>query len=165
MCSATVGATPVNRCTVAASSIFSSGVRGTPSCGKTLNRVPELPYPQDGVSMVCWRSAAFTAFRSVMLHLSVGRAGGRGGGGCSSGASAAADAVGVEQRGQDEKGTEGEQLELAAVRALEGEQDAGIEPDDEQRGDDHASHPADAARDGDPTEHGDRDSGQSHSAA
>src|SRR5688572_27537219 len=57
MCSATLGATPVNRCTAAASSIFSCAVRGTPSCGKTLNRVPELPNAHDGVSM-CWRRRA-----------------------------------------------------------------------------------------------------------
>src|ERR1043165_5927568 len=57
MCSATLGATPVNRCTVAASSIFSCAVRGTPSCAKTLNRVPELPNAHDGVSM-CWRRRA-----------------------------------------------------------------------------------------------------------
>src|SRR3954453_7570553 len=65
MCSATVGATPVKRCTCAASSIFSSGVRGTPCWANTLKRVPELPYAHEGVSM-CWvRSAAFTAFVSV----------------------------------------------------------------------------------------------------
>ena len=43
MCSATLGASPVNRCTVAASAIFSSTVRGVPGVPKTLNRVPELP--------------------------------------------------------------------------------------------------------------------------
>jgi hypothetical protein len=42
MCSATLGAAPVRRCTTAASAIFSSGERGTPGCAKTLNRVPEL---------------------------------------------------------------------------------------------------------------------------
>src|SRR5919112_4755407 len=63
MCRATLGATPVKRCTVAASAIFSCGVRGTPSCAKTLNRVPELPNAHDGVSM-CWRrSAASTRLR------------------------------------------------------------------------------------------------------
>jgi hypothetical protein len=51
MCSATVGATPVNLCTVAASAIFSCGLRGTPAWAKTLNRVPELPKAQDGVSI------------------------------------------------------------------------------------------------------------------
>ena len=43
MCSATVGARPVNRCTVAASAIFSSTVRGVPGEPNTLKRVPELP--------------------------------------------------------------------------------------------------------------------------
>src|SRR3954453_19857310 len=71
MCSATVGATPVKRRTCAASSIFSSGVRGTPSCANTLKRVPELPYAHDGVSM-CWvRSAALTAAVSAILLLLV----------------------------------------------------------------------------------------------
>src|SRR5262249_15093902 len=51
MCSATVGATPVKRCTVAASDTFSYGSRGTPSWGNTLNRVPEFAYAQDAVSM------------------------------------------------------------------------------------------------------------------
>src|SRR6185295_15956674 len=58
MCRATVGATPVNRWTVAASAIFSYGSRGTPSCGKTLNRVPELPKAHDAVSIRCVRSTA-----------------------------------------------------------------------------------------------------------
>ena len=43
MCSATDGASPVKRCTAAASAIFSSTVRGVPGEPKTLNRVPELP--------------------------------------------------------------------------------------------------------------------------
>ena len=43
MCSATLGARPVNRCTAAASAIFSSTVRGVPGEPNTLNRVPELP--------------------------------------------------------------------------------------------------------------------------
>jgi hypothetical protein len=51
MCSATVGATPVNRLTCAASSIFSYAVRGTPFWAKTLKRVPELPNAQDGSSI------------------------------------------------------------------------------------------------------------------
>src|SRR5689334_17214858 len=63
MCRATVGATPVNRCTVAASAIFSYGSRGTPSWGKTLNRVPELPKAHDAVSMRCVRSTADTRVR------------------------------------------------------------------------------------------------------
>src|SRR2546429_9995435 len=71
MCSATVGATPVNACTWAASAIFSHGVRGTPGCGKTLNLVPELPNAQDGSSMRCARSAALIVSRSaisLVLH-------------------------------------------------------------------------------------------------
>ena len=43
MCRATDGASPVKRCTVAASATFSSTVRGVPGVPKTLNRVPELP--------------------------------------------------------------------------------------------------------------------------
>ena len=43
MCSATLGASPVNRCTVAASATFSSTVRGVPAVPNTLNLVPELP--------------------------------------------------------------------------------------------------------------------------
>src|SRR2546423_11136816 len=66
MCSATDGATPVNACTWAASAIFSSGVRGTPACGKTLNRVPELPNAQDGSSMRWARSAAVIVSRSAI---------------------------------------------------------------------------------------------------
>src|SRR3954447_23419092 len=66
MCNATLGATPVYRCTWAASAIFSSGVRGTPGWAKTLNRVPELPNAQDGVSMRWAARARLTAARSVM---------------------------------------------------------------------------------------------------
>src|SRR3954451_5313967 len=66
MCSDTRGAIPVNRCTAAASSIFSCGVRGTPSCANTLNRVPEFPYAHDGVSMRWARNAARTAALSIM---------------------------------------------------------------------------------------------------
>ena len=43
MCSATDGARPVKRCTVAASAIFSCTVRGVPGEPKTRKRVPELP--------------------------------------------------------------------------------------------------------------------------
>jgi hypothetical protein len=64
--SATVGATPVNSCTFAASRSFSQGSRGTPAWAKTLNRVPEFPYAHDGVSIFCAVSAAFTADRSCM---------------------------------------------------------------------------------------------------
>src|SRR6201999_2815982 len=60
MCRATLGATPVNRCTWAASSIFSSGVRGTPGCANTLNLVPVLANAHDGNSICCAFSAAFT---------------------------------------------------------------------------------------------------------
>jgi hypothetical protein len=63
MCSATVGATPVKRCTVAASATFSYGVRGTPSCANTLNLVPEFPYAQDAVSIRCSRNRAATRDR------------------------------------------------------------------------------------------------------
>ena len=47
---ATEGQIPVNLCTCAASSNFSNGSRGTPSCWNTLKRVPESPYPHEGVS-------------------------------------------------------------------------------------------------------------------
>src|SRR6266498_2350257 len=63
MCSATVGATAVKRCTVAASSTFSSGVLGTPCCGNTLNRVPEFAYAQEAVSTRCCRRASRTRVR------------------------------------------------------------------------------------------------------
>src|SRR3954447_7208578 len=52
MCNDTRGATPVYRCTCAASAIFSNGSRGTPGCENTLNRVPELPNAQLGTSTV-----------------------------------------------------------------------------------------------------------------
>src|SRR5689334_19408655 len=64
MCRATLRATPVKRFTVAASSIFSSGVRGTPFWAKTLKRVPEFPYAHEGVSIHCARKACFTAVKS-----------------------------------------------------------------------------------------------------
>jgi hypothetical protein len=69
MCRATVGATPVNACTWAASASFSWGVRGTPACVNTLNRVPEFPYAHDGVSTAWVLSAAFTAASSVTSGL------------------------------------------------------------------------------------------------
>ena len=50
MWSATDGAMPVWRCTSAASSSFSSVVRGTPGLGKIAKRVPELPNAHEGVS-------------------------------------------------------------------------------------------------------------------
>ena len=51
MCSATVGASPVNRCTTAASAIFSRTVRGVPGVPNTLNRVPEFPNAHEGSSI------------------------------------------------------------------------------------------------------------------
>src|SRR6266542_480459 len=68
MCRATLGATPVKRCTAAASSIFSYASRGTPSWAYTLKRVPELPNAHDGVSIRCVRSA-----RSTRLRVSAAR--------------------------------------------------------------------------------------------
>src|SRR6202142_3610412 len=50
MWSATEPVIPVNRWTVAASSIFSNAVRGTPACGKIPKRVPVLTKPHDGSS-------------------------------------------------------------------------------------------------------------------
>ena len=70
MCTATLGATPVYRCTCAASSIFSCGVRGTPGWANTLNRVPVLPNAQDGSSICCARRAVFTAVRSGISVIS-----------------------------------------------------------------------------------------------
>jgi L-lactate utilization protein LutB len=70
MCTATLGATPVYRCTCAASSIFSVTVRGTPGWANTLNRVPVFPNAHDGTSIRCARSAVFTAVRSgITTHL------------------------------------------------------------------------------------------------
>src|SRR4051794_39468575 len=66
MCRATVGATPVNSCTFAASSSFSCGVRGTPCWANTLKRVPEFPYAHDGVSTAWVLRADFTAASSVI---------------------------------------------------------------------------------------------------
>src|SRR4051812_21582678 len=48
MCKATVGATPVKRCTSAASATFSYGSRGTPCWANTLNLVPEFPNARTG---------------------------------------------------------------------------------------------------------------------
>src|SRR3984885_5655555 len=70
MCTAMLGATPVKRCTWAASSAFSHGVRGTPGCPNTLNRVPVFPNAQEGSSISCSRSAALTAPSSrISVHL------------------------------------------------------------------------------------------------
>src|SRR3984957_4580995 len=65
MCTAMLGATPVYLCTWAASSAFSKGLRGTPGCANTLNRVPLFPNAQDGSSIWCCRSASLTAFLST----------------------------------------------------------------------------------------------------
>src|SRR6478736_9213191 len=71
MCTATLGATPVNRCTCAASSIFSCGVRGVPGLANTLKRVPVFTNAQDGSSIRCASRAFFTALRSgISRHLS-----------------------------------------------------------------------------------------------
>src|SRR3954470_16023795 len=67
MWSATDGARPVCRCTWAASATFSNGSRGTPACGKTLNRVPELPNAHDGSSMRCARSVARAVAAGVAI--------------------------------------------------------------------------------------------------
>src|SRR5262245_37296931 len=70
MCTATLGATPVYRCTCAASSIFSCGVRGVPGLANTLKRVPVFPNAQDGSSIRCASRAFFTALRSgISRHL------------------------------------------------------------------------------------------------
>ena len=52
MWSETRGASPVRRCTCAASEIFSKGSRGTPGEENTLKRVPALPKAHEGSSMV-----------------------------------------------------------------------------------------------------------------
>src|SRR5262245_28331910 len=70
MCSATLGADPVNRCTWAASAIFSYGLRGTPFWAKTLNLVPEFPNAHDGSSMLRSRSPSATR-RSVVMCASI----------------------------------------------------------------------------------------------
>src|SRR5919204_2087634 len=74
MCRATLGATPVNRCTQAASSTFSKGLRGTPGWPNTLKRVPELPNAHDGSSIRWIRRSPLTCSRprpmtaSFLLH-------------------------------------------------------------------------------------------------
>src|SRR6516162_154432 len=70
MCTAMLGATPVNRWTWAASSAFSHGVRGTPGWPNTLNRVPVFPNAQEGSSISCCRRAALTAARSRIPFIS-----------------------------------------------------------------------------------------------
>src|SRR5215472_10400182 len=75
MCTATLGATPVYLCTCAASSIFSSTVRGTPGWANTLNRVPVLANAHEGTSIRCARNAVFTAVKSdITTHLQAARA-------------------------------------------------------------------------------------------
>src|SRR5215213_9515952 len=69
MCSDTSGARPVNSLTLAASAIFSATVRGVPGLPNTLNRVPELPYAQDGTSIACPSSCALIALKVVISHL------------------------------------------------------------------------------------------------
>ena len=66
MCSATEGASPVNRCTVAASATFSSTVRGVPGVPNTLNRVPELPNAHDGTS-IAWPSSCGAICLNVFI--------------------------------------------------------------------------------------------------
>src|SRR5580700_11259749 len=68
MCTAILGATPVNRWTCAASSAFSHGVRGTPGWPKTLNRVPVFPNAHEGSSICCARSASLTTARSAIAE-------------------------------------------------------------------------------------------------
>src|SRR5215207_2783348 len=75
---------------------------------------------------------------------------------CSGGAPAAQD-QGVEQGRDEQDGAEGEQLVLAALGALEVEEDPGVQPDDQQGRDEHAPDPPDPAGDGDAAEHGDGD--------
>src|SRR5215472_13062358 len=70
MCTAMLGAAPVNACTWAASSAFSHGVRGTPGWPNTLNRVPVLPNAHEGSSISCCRRAALTAARSRIPFIS-----------------------------------------------------------------------------------------------
>ncbi len=76
MCSDTRGATPVYRCTWAASSSFSYGSRATPGWPNTLNRVPELPNAHDGSSMVCSASAARARARRSVVTGSLRSVGG-----------------------------------------------------------------------------------------
>ncbi len=57
-CSATVGHTPVNACTCAASASFSSSVTAAAGCRNLPNLVPVSANPQDGSSMVNRSSAA-----------------------------------------------------------------------------------------------------------
>ena len=65
---ATVGTQPVNRFTIAASAIFSNGLRAAPGWANTLKRVPEFPYAHEGVSMRSERNVFLTWLRSVMVR-------------------------------------------------------------------------------------------------
>src|SRR5262245_15308474 len=69
MCSATLGAAPVNRWTWAASAIFSYGSRGTPCWANTLNLVPELPNAHEGSSTFRSRMPVATACSVVISVL------------------------------------------------------------------------------------------------
>ncbi len=74
MCSATVGASPVYRCTCAASAIFSYGSRGVPGVENTLKRVPELPNAQLGSSICCrasWSPMPAKVGVDVIVHFLV----------------------------------------------------------------------------------------------
>ena len=78
-CRATVGQTPVKRCTCPASLNFSSVVVAAAACMNFPNRVPVLAKPQDGSSMRNVSSAAKTlslvlacmrtSFRDRRLHV------------------------------------------------------------------------------------------------
>src|SRR4051794_31548064 len=57
---ATPGQMPVTFWTMAASSSFSRKLRAAPGQGNTLKRVPELPYPHEGVSTLNCFIAAMT---------------------------------------------------------------------------------------------------------
>src|ERR687893_925746 len=74
----------------------------------------------------------------------------------------AAQDQGVEQGRDEQDGAEGEELVLAALGALEVEEDPGVQPDDQQGGDQHPADPAHATGDGHAAEHGDGDRRQGH---
>src|SRR5712691_6968621 len=68
---ATPGQMPVTFCTWAASASFSRRLLAAPGQGNTLKRVPELPYPQEGVSTLNCCMAAMT--RSIVTPRSCKR--------------------------------------------------------------------------------------------
>src|SRR6266496_2100427 len=119
MCTATLGAMPVNRWTCAASATFSCTVRGTPGWVNTLKRVPVLPNAQDGSSIRCALSAVFTAVRSRMSGSSPG----------------SKDSTGVRAAQPAGPRPPGSEVELADVGLVEDErrpeQDRVIRPDRE----------------------------------